>query len=108
MERHEHARVDALLSEALDYCWERDLDAWSLYMQGWQALNLLDRGRADEAARLAATVVRHPRMAAVTRINPLSALARALARVGRDGHREALNEAQELAAKLGFPLMARR
>ncbi len=101
VERHEHARVDALLSEALDYCWERDLDAWSLYMQGWQALNLLDRGRADEAARLAATVVRHPRMAAVTRINPLSALARALARVGRDGHREALNEAQELAANTG-------
>ena len=97
VERHDHLRVDALLVQALDYCRERDLDAWSLYMQGWQALNLLDRGRADEAARLATAVLRHPRTAAVSRINPLSALARARAQLGREGHTEALREAQDLA-----------
>jgi DNA-binding CsgD family transcriptional regulator len=100
VERHDHVRVDALLARGLRYCRERDLDAWGLYMQGWQALNLLDRGRVDEAARLAAALVRHPRMAAVTRINPLSALARAEARLGRESS-QALKEAEELAATTG-------
>ena len=101
VERQEHARVDALLSEALDYCRERDLDAWTLYMQGWQAIHLLDRGHADEAARLAAAVLRHPRTSTVSRVNPLSALARAQARLGREGHREVVRQAIDLAAATG-------
>jgi DNA-binding CsgD family transcriptional regulator/tetratricopeptide (TPR) repeat protein len=96
-----HDKADALLEEALTYCRERDLDAWLLYMQGWQALHLLDRGRSEEAARLATAVLRHPRTATVSRINPASALARALARLGREGYREALHEAIALSEGTG-------
>lgn len=92
-----HARAESLLHEGLAYCRERDLDAWLLYMQGWQAMHLLDLGRADDAERVATQVLRHPRTAAVSRINPGSALARALARQGRDGHHEALADALTLA-----------
>ena len=45
----DHRRAGAQLAPGLRYCLERDLDAWVLYMRGYQALNHLDQGDAAEA-----------------------------------------------------------
>jgi DNA-binding CsgD family transcriptional regulator len=98
---HDHARAGAYLATGLRYCLDRDLDAWVLYMRGWQALNHLDRGDAAEAALAAEAVLRHPRTATVSRIVPLFVLALARARMGKGDHEEALAEAVELSNRTG-------
>ena len=52
----------------LDYCLERDLDAWDHYMRGWLATNLLYEGLPEEATAQAEQVLRNPRAAAISRI----------------------------------------
>jgi DNA-binding CsgD family transcriptional regulator len=101
VERHDHLRAGAVLGQGLEYCRERDLYAWSLYLQGFRSWSLLDRGRAQEAARTARSVLDHPRTTIVSRVLPLAVLARAYARLGHDGCHEAVAEAVELAASTG-------
>ncbi|MGC4110874.1 MAG: LuxR C-terminal-related transcriptional regulator [Nocardioides sp.] len=94
---HDHVRAGAQLAQGLRYCRDRDLDAWALYMRGTQAVHHLDRGDAAQAATDAQSVLRHPRTAAVTRIQSLLALAVAHARLGAGEHAVLLSEALELA-----------
>jgi DNA-binding CsgD family transcriptional regulator len=91
--RHQHLRAGGHLSVGLRYCLERDLDAWSLYMRGWQAMSRLDQGDAAAAALGAEGVLRHPRTSTVTRVTPLLVLARARARLGHGEFADALAEA---------------
>jgi DNA-binding CsgD family transcriptional regulator/tetratricopeptide (TPR) repeat protein len=83
--------------DAIPYCMERDLDAWGLYLQGWQALLLLDTGDAVGARRLAEGVVRRPGVAAISMVMPLTVIARARARTGQGGWQEPLDRAAEFA-----------
>ena len=85
----------------LDYCLERDLDAWDHYMRGWYATNLLYEGLHDEATAQAEQVLRNPRAATVSRIGPLCVVARARAWTGHGDWRPRLAEARELAAGTG-------
>ena len=38
----DHAAAKSYFDDGIPYCMERDLDAWGLYLQGWQALLLLE------------------------------------------------------------------
>ena len=81
--QHRHADARRHLVTGLDYCLERDLDAWDHYMRGWLATNLLYEGLPEEATAQAEQVLRNPRAAAVSRIGPLCVIARARAWTGR-------------------------
>jgi DNA-binding CsgD family transcriptional regulator len=98
---HEHLRAGAHLSVGLRYCLERDLDAWVIYMRGWQGLSHLDQGDTIAAIRSAEAVLRHPRTSMVSRIVPLMVLARAWARTGGGDDGETLAEAVELSYRTG-------
>ena len=69
-----HADAAACLEAGLEYCTDRDLDSWTLYLQGWQARLLLDRGDVGAARDTAAGVLRHPGLSPVAQIEPLVVL----------------------------------
>jgi DNA-binding CsgD family transcriptional regulator/tetratricopeptide (TPR) repeat protein len=92
---------DLQLGAGIDYCNERDLDAWVLYMMGWRARSELDQGRWDEAAASAAAVLDHPGAAVPSRITPLVVLGRLRARRGDPDPWAPLDEALALARGTG-------
>jgi DNA-binding CsgD family transcriptional regulator/tetratricopeptide (TPR) repeat protein len=96
-----HADAQTHLAAGLEYCIDRDLDAWTLYLQGFRARLLLDRGETADAARLATDTLRRVSLTPVGRIEPLIALARARGRVGDPDATAALDRAAALAADIG-------
>ena len=93
-----YGEARAQLERGLDYCEQRDLDAWTLYMRGWRARLLLDTGDWTGATVDALRVIGHPRTSAVSRITPLVVLGIIRARRGDPGSLESLEEARSLAA----------
>jgi DNA-binding CsgD family transcriptional regulator/tetratricopeptide (TPR) repeat protein len=70
------------LDAGLDYCGERGLDYWSLFLLGCRARLDLDQGRWTEAAESAAAVARDPRSWPVPRVWALAVLGLVRARRG--------------------------
>jgi DNA-binding CsgD family transcriptional regulator len=99
--QHRFDEATAALDAGLEYCGERDLDAWTLYLRGWQAQVHLDRGDPAAAQAAALRTLRHPDVAPISRILPLAVLARVRARQGRDDWAEPLEEAAALADRTG-------
>ena len=99
--RHRHVEGEVLARQGLEYCLERDLDAWDLYIRSWYSRNLLEQGRVEEAVAEAHRVLTHPRTFAISRIGTLSVLARARAWTGRGDWEAPLAEAAELALATG-------
>ncbi len=89
------------LDAGIEYCTEHDLDAWRFYMTGWLALCEFWQGRYDEASRVASELLKQPRLAVPTRVQPLVALGRVRARRGESGVWELLDEALALASGTG-------
>jgi ATP/maltotriose-dependent transcriptional regulator MalT len=83
--------------EGTAFCLEHDLDSYRLYLLGWRAVLLLRRGRWAEASSVASTVLSHPHVSAISRIQALVALGCVHARRGETGGNEALDEALRLA-----------
>jgi DNA-binding CsgD family transcriptional regulator len=99
-----HHRIgDAMgaLEAGLEYCGDRDLDAWTFYLLGWQAELHLLRGDPVAADAAATATLRHPDLAPVSRILPLTVLARVRARQGRTDWAGPLDEAAALADRAG-------
>jgi DNA-binding CsgD family transcriptional regulator len=99
----DYDRGEAVLSEAIAYTIERDLDSWRLYMTGWQAKAALDRDRWDEAAAGATSVLADLRTPESSQIMPLVVLGVVRARRGDPDAAEALDRALELAQLTGEP-----
>jgi DNA-binding CsgD family transcriptional regulator/tetratricopeptide (TPR) repeat protein len=93
--RKDWPEADRWLETGLAYATERDLDARRLYLLGWRAASRIHRGRWQEAAADAATVLRHP-SARLSRVWALLALASVRARVGDPGVWPLLEEVDEL------------
>jgi DNA-binding CsgD family transcriptional regulator/tetratricopeptide (TPR) repeat protein len=93
--------VKRFLEPGLEYCAERGLDLWWLFLLACRARLELDEGRLDEAADSAAVVLRHPRAWPVPRIYALAVLGLVRARRGDPGVWPLLNEAQALAEPTG-------
>ncbi len=96
----EHGQVETYLRDGLEYCFDHDLDAWWLYLQGWQAQMLLDLGDLGGARRAAEAVLRRPDVAPINVLLPLTVLARVHARAGGDGWREPADRAAAMAESM--------
>jgi DNA-binding CsgD family transcriptional regulator len=101
LDRREIAAADRYLDAGIDYCTERDLDSWRLYMTGYRARSHLEQGRWDDAAECARSVLADPDAAVPTRITPLVVVGRLRARRGDPGPWEPLDEALALARRTG-------
>lgn len=86
------ALADAYLEPGLEYCRERGLDTWRLYLLTSRARLELYRGRWDAAAEAAAIVLRDPRSAPFPRGLALTTLGLLRARRGDPEHSAPLAE----------------
>ena len=84
-----------------EYCIERGLDTWRLYLHACRARLRLDLGDWNEAGDAAALVLRDPRSAPVPRVWALAALGAVRARRGDPDASGALGEAHALAEPTG-------
>jgi DNA-binding CsgD family transcriptional regulator/tetratricopeptide (TPR) repeat protein len=91
------ADAERYLAPGLQYCAERGLDTWRLYLLASRARLELDRGHWDAAADVAASVLRDPHSASVARNWALVVLGLVRARRGDAEASEPLAEAQALA-----------
>ena len=89
------------ISEGLEYCAERGLDTWRLYMLACRARLALDLGRWSEAADSAALVLHDSRSAPVPRGWALSVLGLARARRGDGDASAPIEEALAAALRTG-------
>jgi DNA-binding CsgD family transcriptional regulator len=101
--QHRHADAAAVLAEGLGYCRERDLDSWTLYLQGWRSDLLLHRGELRAAEAAAQDVLRSTTTAPIGTVLPLTTLARTRARTGVGDWRQPLERAAALAEGTGEP-----
>jgi DNA-binding CsgD family transcriptional regulator/tetratricopeptide (TPR) repeat protein len=96
-----HADALTCLAAGLEYCTDRDLDSWTLYLQGWDAQLVLDQGDFATAERRAEAVLGHVGLAPIGQIQPLTVVARVRARSSRTDWQEPLASATQLAAGTG-------
>jgi DNA-binding CsgD family transcriptional regulator len=97
----DYALVRRYLEPGLEYCTERGLDLWRLFLLACRARLQLDEGRWTEAADSSAAVLRDPRAWPVPRIYALTVLALARARRGDPDLWPPLEEARALSEPTG-------
>jgi DNA-binding CsgD family transcriptional regulator len=96
-EVYHHLEAYHYLTEGIAFAKERDIDRLSSYMQAWQALAALHKGRWGEAEELARELLKRPGKSEITRIMALLALGRLRLRRGDPGVWDVLDEALTLA-----------
>jgi DNA-binding CsgD family transcriptional regulator len=96
-EVYQFALAVPYLLAGIAYCTERDLDFSRSYQTSWLALCHVYQGRWSEAGEVAASVLRRPSLAAISRIMALLALGRLRARRGDPDVWPVLDEALEHA-----------
>jgi DNA-binding CsgD family transcriptional regulator len=101
MRNRDYGRAGRILREGIDYCQERDLDSWRIYMTSWRARLHLEHGRWDAAAWDAQSVLDHRGTSPVSRVTALVVLGTVRTRRGDPGARPLLDEAQEVAERTG-------
>jgi DNA-binding CsgD family transcriptional regulator/tetratricopeptide (TPR) repeat protein len=95
--------ADAYLEPGLEYCRERGLDTWRLYLLASRARLELYRGRWDHAADAAAVVLRDPRSAPHPRGEAMTVLGLIAARRGDPEQSEMLEQERARAQPTGEP-----
>src|SRR5438094_2552801 len=96
-----YAAADRYLAPGLEYCTERGLDLWRLYLLAYRARSQLDRGHWDDAVDSATLVLRDPRATPMPRITALAVLGLVRARRGDPDVWPPLDEAWRLAEPTG-------
>ncbi|HVP75870.1 MAG TPA: LuxR C-terminal-related transcriptional regulator [Gaiellaceae bacterium] len=96
-----YAAADRYLEPGLEYCTERGLDLWRLYLLACRARLQLDRGQWDAAVDSATVVLRDPRATPMPRITALAVLGLVRARRGDPDVWPPLDEAWHLAEPTG-------
>jgi DNA-binding CsgD family transcriptional regulator len=89
------------IDTGFEYCSDRGLELFRLYILAFRARLELDQGRWTAAAQSAEAVLRVPRASITPRIRALVVLALVRARRGDPGHSELLEEAWALAEPTG-------
>jgi DNA-binding CsgD family transcriptional regulator len=92
-----YALADRYLDAGLEYCSERGVDLWRLYLLAYRGRAALDRGRWDDAVEAATLVVRDPRASPVPYVVAQSVLGLVRARRGDPDAWPPLDEAWSLA-----------
>jgi DNA-binding CsgD family transcriptional regulator len=101
VDHRDHALASRYLDAGVEYCSERGLELFRLYLLADGARSQLDQGRWDDAADAAADVLRVPRSSTLPRIGALVVLGLVRARRGDPGYSELLDEAWALAGPTG-------
>lgn len=99
--RNRAYELDDRLDAGIDFCFDRGLDLWGLYVLTYRARGELDRGRWDDAADTTSFVLRHPRNAVLLRTLALVVLGLLRARRGDGEVWAALDEARSLSEASG-------
>ncbi len=99
--RRELARAAGFLREGLAFTEERDLDGYRFYLLGWSAMAELHAGWLDAAVGRAEEVLRRPGLPILARVIPLCVVGRVRARRGAPEVWPALDEALEVASRIG-------
>ena len=112
-EMYRFGEADAPFEAGHRYAAERDLDGSRLYLEAWQAISYMHRGRWSEAGPLASGVTARIKGASISRMMALLALGRLRARRGDPDVWVALDEARAMAAPTGTlqrvgPILAAR
>jgi len=89
------------LTEGIAYCTDHDLDSWRLYMLAWRARLEMESGNWPAALATTQDVMDDPRTTSVTRVVALGAQAQILVRRGDLDAMAVLQEALDLATRLG-------
>jgi DNA-binding CsgD family transcriptional regulator len=89
------------LEAGLEYCIDRDLDSWTLYLQGLRAELMLNLGETAAARQCAEKVLQRTESAPTSQVEPLVVVALAAARAGDPGWREPVDRAARLAEGIG-------
>ncbi len=95
------ASADRYLDEGLEYCSERGLDLWCMYLIAYRAHRNLNQQRWDEAVKSASLVLNNPHTSPVPRALALAVLGLVRARRGGLDPWPLLDEAWALAATTG-------
>ena len=101
VENRGHAIASKYVGPGVEYCSERGIELYRLYLLAHRARLELDEGRWSDAADSASFVLRVPRTSISPRISSLVVLALVRARRGDPGHRALLDEAWALAEPTG-------
>lgn len=101
LRRRDFTYANQYLQAGIAYSEEHDLDSWVRYMTGSRATARLMQGDWAAAADDAQAVIRHPRVAPVSRIPALVVLGLVRARRGDPDAETPLAEAAELALPTG-------
>jgi DNA-binding CsgD family transcriptional regulator len=99
----EYELVTGYLVPGLEYCSERGLESWRLYLIASSARLDLEQGRWEQAAESAAAVLRNPRSPPVARGGALAALGSIRARRGDAHARAPLEEAHAMVHQTDEP-----
>jgi DNA-binding CsgD family transcriptional regulator len=93
--------IGSYLEDGLEFCEQRGLDTWRLYLLACRGSLELARGQWDAAAELAELVLRNPRSARVARVWALTTRGLIRARRGDPDASEPLAEAHQYAGPTG-------
>jgi DNA-binding CsgD family transcriptional regulator len=100
---YDHARAERHLANGIDYCDERDLDSWGLYMRAWRARERLNQGDWARAEEEATSVLNRQLLPGAIRMPALIALSWLRVRRGDPGVAALLDEVRDLALPTGEP-----
>jgi DNA-binding CsgD family transcriptional regulator/tetratricopeptide (TPR) repeat protein len=96
-------RAERLLSEGISFDTSHDLDSWTHYLVGRQALLRLEQGRLREAETIARGVMGLEQLTLLMKLPALTVLATVRARLGEEGAPELLARALKDALATGEP-----
>ncbi len=96
--QRQYARAATVFATAMDYCNDRALDSWTIYLMAWRARSALEQGCWDAADADARAVDERPGVPPIARIPALAVRATLSARRGDPEAAAQLSEVQRLAA----------
>jgi DNA-binding CsgD family transcriptional regulator/tetratricopeptide (TPR) repeat protein len=99
----EFDRAERLLAEGIAFDTSHDLDAWTHYLVGRQALLRLEQGKLREAETIASGVMGLPQLTLLMKLPALTVLATVRARLGEKDAPELLARALNDALATGEP-----
>jgi ATP/maltotriose-dependent transcriptional regulator MalT len=94
-----YKEAEKFFEEGIQYCEERDLDAWASYMLSWKATLKLETGHWKEAYSLAESLLKNEAQTPIVRIIVLVVAATIKMRRGEDDALRQLMDAKAMASE---------
>lgn len=95
----DYVRAERFVPAAIEYCQERDLVSWQIYLTAWRARLHLERGRWDASLDDAQAVLAHRGVSPASRIPALTVAGLIRTRRGDPDAQSLLEKARELAQR---------